>query len=66
MKLLRVSEAARELSVSESWLRRTEGRVGVPKAKRDINGWRVYTQEDIAELQALLSPRRHEEGGGHE
>lgn len=66
MKLLRVNEAARELGVSESWLRRAEGRLGVPKAKRNINGWRVYSPEDIAGLQALLSPRRHEEGADHE
>lgn len=57
-RLLKVNEAARELGVSEAWLRRAEGRRGVPKARRDINGWRVYAQEDIARLQVILTPRR--------
>ena len=71
MKFLLVNEAARELGVSEAWLRRAEGRVGVPKAKRDINGWRVYTGEDIATLRAILRPTApgdglHDRGGGHD
>jgi DNA-binding transcriptional MerR regulator len=57
MKLMLVHEAARELEVSESWLRRAEGHDRIPKAHRDINGWRVYTQEDIAALRAVLLPR---------
>lgn len=70
-KLLLVNEAARELGVSEAWLRRAEGRVGVPKAHRDINGWRVYSQEDIAALRAVLLPTapdegRHDRGGGRD
>ena len=56
MRLLKVNEAARELGVSEAWLRRAEGRVGIPKARRDVNGWRVYTAEDIAKLRAVLLP----------
>lgn len=54
--LLRVNEAARELGVSEAWLRRADGRGSVPRARRDLNGWRVYTAEDIATLRALLLP----------
>jgi DNA-binding transcriptional MerR regulator len=70
-KIFRVNEAARELGVSEAWLRRTEGRVGVPKARRDLNGWRVYTGEDLAALRAVLLPTapdegRHDRGGGRE
>ncbi|MBI4201205.1 MAG: MerR family transcriptional regulator [Chloroflexi bacterium] len=61
-KLLIVNEAARELGVSEAWLRRAEGRVGIPKARRNINGWRVYTVEDIAALRTVLSPKVPEEG----
>lgn len=55
-KLLQVSEAARELGMSEAWLRRAECRVGIPKTHRDINGWRVYSREDIAALRAVLLP----------
>lgn len=67
MKLLRINEAARELGVSEAWLRRTEGRVEVPRAKRDLNGWRVYSLEDFAALCAVLLPNapdkeRHDRG----
>lgn len=68
-KLLFVNEVARELGVSEAWLRRAEGRVGIPMAKRDVNGWRVYSREDIAALRALLLPtapgeRHHQRCGG--
>ena len=67
--LLRVNEAARKLGVSEAWLRRSEGRRGVPKARRDLNGWRVYTEEDIAALRDMLLPTvptagSHHRGGG--
>lgn len=63
--LLRVNEAARDLGVSEAWLRRSEGREGVPKAKRDLNGWRVYTGEDIATLRAVLLPTTPDERHRH-
>ena len=63
MERLRVSEAARELGVSaEARLRRPEGRVGVPKARRDVNGWRVYLPEDIKTLRAFLWPGTPDEG----
>ncbi len=53
-KILTVSEAARELERSEKWLRNAEAKGKIPKAKRDLNGWRVYTPEDIAKLQELI------------
>ena len=56
MGLLRVNEAARELRVSESWLRRADGRGQIPKARRDLNGWRVYTDADLEALRLLLYP----------
>jgi len=69
--MLRVNQAARELGVSEAWLRRADGRIGVPKARRDINGWRVYSWEDIAALRAVLLPTapdegQHDRGGGRD
>lgn len=51
-----VSQAARELQRSERWLREAEKQGKIPKARRDLNGWRVYTQEDIAKLKELLIP----------
>ena len=56
IKLLRVNQAARELGISEAWLRRAEQRGRIPRAKRDINGWRVYTEEDVAVLREVLFP----------
>ena len=53
---MRVDEVARELQVSESWLRRAEGRGRIPKARRDMNGWRIYSQADIAVLRPMLVP----------
>ena len=55
-KFLRVNDAARELGISESWLRRAEQRGKIPPAKRDLNGWRVYTEADVALLREMLLP----------
>ena len=56
MEFLRVNEVARVLGCSESFLRRAEQRGKIPKAKRDINHWRVYDDKDIKLLINLLSP----------
>ena len=57
MKLLRLNEAARELGVAESWLRRAEQRGRIPKARRDRNEWWVYTDSDISVLRSILVPK---------
>jgi hypothetical protein len=54
-KVFTVSEAARELRRSERWLRDAERTGKIPRAKRDLNNWRVYTEEDIADIHELLS-----------
>ncbi len=46
-----VSEAARELGLSAEWLREGERRGSLPKAKRDRNGYRYYTDGDIERLR---------------
>jgi len=56
MRLLRVNEVARELGCSESFLRRAEKRGRIPQAKRDINGWRIYTEDDVRRLRKLFIP----------
>lgn len=53
--IMRVSQAARELGRSERWLREAERKGKIPKAKRDLNGWRVYTAVDIVKLKTLLT-----------
>ena len=56
MRLMKVNEAARELGCSETWLRRAERRGRIPKARRDLNGWRAYTNEDLDALRQVLVP----------
>ena len=56
MRLFKVHEVARELGCSENWLRRSEQRGRIPRARRDMNGWRVYTEEDVAILREILFP----------
>ena len=54
--VLRVAEIARELGCSERFLREGEKRGKLPKARRDLNGWRVYTQDDLEQLKKILIP----------
>jgi DNA-binding transcriptional MerR regulator len=53
-----ISEAARELGLSAEWLRQGEKRGSLPVARRDRNGYRYYTPEDIERLRnrRLLGP----------
>ena len=55
-RVLTVSEAARQLGRSERWLREADARGKIPKARRDLNGWRVYTEGDLERLRQLLVP----------
>jgi DNA-binding transcriptional MerR regulator len=56
----RVSEVARELGVSERWLRESERNGKIPIAHRDLNNWRKYTKEDVKALRRLLVPQQRE------
>lgn len=51
---IRVAQAARKLGCSEKWLREAERRGRIPKARRDSNGWRYYTEADIDILRRFL------------
>ena len=53
-----ISEAARELGLSAEWLRQGEKRGSLPPARRDRNGHRYYTQDDIERLQRRRLLRR--------
>jgi DNA-binding transcriptional MerR regulator len=46
-----ISATARELGLSAEWLRKGEKRGSLPFAKRDRNGHRYYTEEDIERLR---------------
>ena len=61
-RILRVSEAARRLSCSERWLRDAEAKGKIPKARRDLNNWRIYTEEDVQRITALLIPKSKDNG----
>jgi len=55
--MFKVCDAAKRISRSERWLREAEKSGKIPKARRDYNGWRVYTEEDIEALSKLLAPK---------
>jgi DNA-binding transcriptional MerR regulator len=46
-----IGEVARKLELSADWLRRGEKRGTFPPAKRDGNGYRYYTDEDVERLR---------------
>ena len=48
-----ITQTAEELGVTPSWLRFGERLEAMPLARRDSNGWRFYTQEDIKRLRQL-------------
>ena len=56
--VMMVSQVARQIGRSERWLREAEKQGKIPTARRDLNGWRVYTEEDIEKLKALLIPEK--------
>ncbi|MBI4636282.1 MAG: MerR family DNA-binding transcriptional regulator [Candidatus Rokubacteria bacterium] len=58
-----VREVARRLGVSGEWLRRLEREGRVPRATRDLNGYRRYSEEDILALRRVLygAPQLSEE-----
>ena len=64
MTVLRISQAARQLGMSVDFLREGEKKGKIPKAKRDINRWRVYTEEDLQLLRGLLVPSLEDEEFG--
>jgi DNA-binding transcriptional MerR regulator len=55
-----ISQAARELGLSAEWLRQGEKRGSLPLARRDRNGYRYYTAEDIECLRNRRLLGRHE------
>jgi|ETNmetMinimDraft_16_1059900.scaffolds.fasta_scaffold433069_1 DNA-binding transcriptional MerR regulator len=61
MELLTIGQVARQLGVSVDWLRRAEKDKKIPRARRRLGGWRVYSAADLERLQTLLLPA---EGSG--
>jgi DNA-binding transcriptional MerR regulator len=64
---LTISEAADELGVTPSWLRFGERLGALPMARRNSNGWRYYTKEDLERLRHLgVGARKRRLAGGDE
>jgi MerR HTH family regulatory protein len=53
-RVMRVSEVARALLISPTFLRRLERSGRIPPARRDLNGHRRYTDEDLDRLRRLI------------
>jgi hypothetical protein len=51
-RIVHISEAARQLSVTATHLRTLEAQGRIPPARRDFNG-RIYTPFDIALLKGM-------------
>ena len=56
MRLMTISEVARELGISVDWLRRAEKVGTIPRARRRVSGWRVYSADEVERLKSLLIP----------
>jgi DNA-binding transcriptional MerR regulator len=48
-----IGEAAYLLGVGATWLRVAERLGTTPRARRDAQGWRVYTAADVERLRRL-------------
>ena len=57
-RLSTISEVARELGCSVEWLRAAEATGKIPRAARDINGWRRYSPENVKTIRKCLFPGR--------
>ena len=51
---MRIKGAAERLEISPDWLRELEKQRRIPQAKRDLNGHRRYTVNDVAKLKSIL------------
>jgi len=58
LKLLKVSEVARLIGRTERWLRKVEKTGKIPRARRDLNNWRTYTEEDVETIKQLIIGNR--------
>ena len=59
-RTMTTGQVAEALGVSKSWLRFGERLGALPLARRDSNGWRYYTPDDIERLRRLgVGQRKH-------
>jgi len=51
-----IGDVASSLGISSEWLRQLERTGRIPPARRDINGYRRYDEQDLERLRAILFP----------
>ena len=51
---MRMSELAKRIGRHPDTIRAYEKKGVIPEAKRDIAGQRIYTEQDLAEIRAIL------------
>ena len=51
---MRIKDAAQRLGVCADWLRKLERDGRIPPARRDLNGHRRYSDEDLDEVRRVL------------
>ena len=56
MKVVKVNDAAGGSGILGAWLRFPEEMGRMVKARRDMNGSRVHTEEEVASLRQVLFP----------
>jgi DNA-binding transcriptional MerR regulator len=54
MKFLTIGELAAEVGLSVDSIRKAEAEGRIPRARRTLGGWRVYTPEEVEKLRTLL------------
>jgi DNA-binding transcriptional MerR regulator len=52
-QIFHIGQAADALGVSRNWLRFSERLGTTPRARRDEQGWRIYSTEDVERLRRL-------------
>lgn len=58
---MRINDAATKLGVSRDWLRDLEERGLIPAPRRDRNGHRRFSEEELQEIQAVILDRHGKE-----
>lgn len=53
--MLTIGQLARRLGISSFTLKRWEERGEIPKPRRTIGGWRIYSEEEASRLELLLN-----------
>ncbi|MFH2137122.1 MAG: MerR family transcriptional regulator [Candidatus Omnitrophota bacterium] len=55
IKKIKINYLAKELGVAIQTIKNYEAKGILPKARRDSQQWRYYTEEDVIKIKALFS-----------